>query len=102
MSAAKGGFDMQLDRNQLNRLLRLNDDQLRAVLGKLLAEYGLDAAAIPLASMDMSRLRAVLQTATDEDIARFMSAAGSGGQVPPVMRDRISRDREDRNGGGGK
>ena len=76
MSAAKGGFDMQLDRNQLNRLLRLNDDQLRAVLGKLLAEYGLDASMFPIASMDMSRLRAVLQSATDEDIARFMSRYG--------------------------
>ncbi len=110
MSAAKGGFDMQLDRNQLNRLLRLNDDQLRAVLGKLLAEYGLDAAAFPLASMDMSRLRAVLQTATDEDIARFMSgvgasSVGASGQVPPAMRDRINRAghaTEDLSGGGGK
>ncbi len=103
--AAEGGIDMQLDRNQLNRLLRLSDDQLRAVLGKLLAEYGLDAAAFPLASMDMSRLRAVLQTATDEDIARFMSGAGARGQVPPAMRDRINRaDRADKepSGGGGK
>ena len=96
---------MQLDRNQLNRLLRLNDDQLRAVLGKLLAEYGLDAAAFPLASMDMSRLRAVLQTATDEDIARFMSGAGASGQVPSAMRDRINRAGHaggEQSGGGGK
>jgi len=93
---------MQLDRNQLNRLLRLSDDQLRAVLGKLLAEYGLDAAAFPLASMDMSRLRAVLQTATDEDIARFMSGAGASGKVPPAVRDKMNRAREDQGGGGGK
>ena len=93
---------MQLDRNQLNRLLRLSDDQLRTVLGKLLAEYGLDAAAFPLASMDMSRLRAVLQTATDEDIARFMSGVGASGQVPPSVRDKMNRAREDQGGGGRK
>lgn len=89
---------MQLDRNQLNRLLRLNDDQLRAVLSRLLAEYGMDASMFPLASMDMSRLRAVLQSATDEDIARFMSHAG--GRVPPGVRSRMNGDREDRGGGG--
>lgn len=93
---------MQLDRNQLNRLLRLSDDQLRAVLGKLLAEYGLDAAAFPLASMDMSRLRAVLQSASDEDIARFLNRAGASGQVPPSVRDRTHREREDGRGGDGR
>lgn len=91
---------MQLDRNQLNRLLRLDDDQLRAVLGKLLAEYGLNASLFPLASMDMGRLRAVLQSASDEDIARFMSRAGASGQVPPAVRGRMHREQEDGRDGG--
>lgn len=89
---------MQLDRNQLNRLLRLNDDQLRVVLGKLLAEYGLDASMFPLANMDMSRLRAVLQTATDADIARFMSGASASELVPPAMRERMNRASGEWNG----
>ena len=50
---------MQLDKKSLERLLRLNDDQLRGVLGRLLAEYGVDVSRVPLAQMDMTALRAV-------------------------------------------
>ncbi len=67
---------MQLDRKSLDRLLRLNDEQLRAVLGKLLAEYGVDVRRVPLANMDMGALRGVLQAATDEDIGRFLNLFG--------------------------
>ena len=31
---------MQLDKKSLDRLTKLSDDQLRAVIGKLLTEYG--------------------------------------------------------------
>ena len=51
---------MQLDKKSLDRLLKLNDDQLRGVLGKLLTEYGVDVSRVPLAQMDMTALRAVL------------------------------------------
>lgn len=73
---------MQLDQKSLERLLRLNDDQLRGVLGRLLAEYGVDVSRVPLAQMDMTALRAVLSAATDEDISRFFQMLGgqsSGG-----------------------
>jgi hypothetical protein len=72
---------MQLDRKSLDRLLRLNDEQLRGVLGKLLAEYGVDVSRVPLQQMDMTALRAVLSSATDEDISRFLQMMGgaSGG-----------------------
>ncbi len=73
---------MQLDRNSLDRLLRLNDDQLRAVLGKLLEEYGVDARRVPLASLDMTALRGVLQSATNEDIGRFLQMFGGMGGRP--------------------
>lgn len=69
---------MQLDKKSLDRLLKLNDDQLRAVLSKLLSEYGVDVSRVPLANMDMGALRAVLQAATDEDIARFMQMFTGG------------------------
>ena len=76
-TAAKG-VTMQLDKKSLDRLLKLSDDQLRGVLGKLLAEYGVDVSRVPLAQMDMTALRAVLSAATDEDIARFMQMFGGG------------------------
>ena len=69
---------MPMDKQQIDRLLRLNDDQLRAVLGKLLAEYGVDVSRVPLAQMDMTALRSVLAAATDEDISRFLQSLGGG------------------------
>ncbi len=67
---------MQLDRKSIDRLLKLNDDQMRAVIGKLLTEYGIDVSRVPLASMDMSALRAVLQLAGEEDVARLLQSMG--------------------------
>ena len=69
---------MQLDKKSLDRLLKLNDDQLRGVLGKLLVEYGVDVSRVPLQQMDMTALRAVLSAATDEDITRFVQMLGGG------------------------
>lgn len=69
---------MQLDQKSLERLLKLSDDQLRVVLGKLLAEYGVDVSRVPLAQMDMTALRSVLAAATDEDISRFLQSLGGG------------------------
>ena len=69
---------MQLDKKSLDRLLKLNDDQLRAVIGKLLTEYGVDVSRVPLATLDMSALRAVLQMANAEDISRLLGALGGG------------------------
>lgn len=68
---------MQLDKQSLNRLMKLNDNQLRTVLAGLLAEYGVDTGKVPLQTMDMSALRAILQAATDEDITRFMQMFGA-------------------------
>ena len=69
---------MQLDKKSIDRLLKLNDHQLRAVIGKLLTEYGVDVSRVPLDSMDMSALRAVLQMASGDDIARLLGSLGGG------------------------
>lgn len=42
---------MQLDKKTLDRLLDLSDGQLRVLLKRLLAEYGVDPAAVPLEQM---------------------------------------------------
>ena len=63
---------MPLDKKQIDRLLRLNDDQLRAVLEKLLASYGVDTGRVPLASLDVGALRGLLQNASEQDIERFL------------------------------
>ncbi|MBE6652583.1 MAG: hypothetical protein E7610_04105 [Ruminococcaceae bacterium] len=69
---------MQLDKKNVDRLLRLNDDQLRSVIGKLLAEYGVDVSRVPLETMDMSALRAILQMAGTEDVSRLLAMLGGG------------------------
>ncbi|MCQ2429666.1 MAG: hypothetical protein MJ192_04995 [Clostridia bacterium] len=69
---------MQPDKKTLDRLLALNDDQLRFLLRRLLGQYGLNAASIPLDQLDMGRLRQVVGQATDEDIARFFQLLDSG------------------------
>lgn len=69
---------MQLDKKSMDRLLKLNDDQLRAVIGKLLVEYGVDVSRVPLATLDMSALRAVLQMANAEDLSRLLGTLGGG------------------------
>ena len=63
---------MQLDKNSLDRLLALNDDQLRMVLRGLLKEYGVDPTTVPLDQFDMGKLRMVLAGATEEDVQRFV------------------------------
>ncbi|MBQ4112358.1 MAG: hypothetical protein IJD38_06155 [Clostridia bacterium] len=68
---------MQLDKKSLERLLKLNDDQLRGVLGKLLAECGVDVSRVPLAHMDMTALRAVLAAATERDVANLLQMFNS-------------------------
>lgn len=71
---------MQLDKKSLDRLLALNDDQLRMVMRGLLKEYGVDPTAVPLEQFDMGKLRAVLSASTEEDIQRFMAILSNGGQ----------------------
>ena len=63
---------MPLDKKQIDRLLRLNDDQLRAVLEKLLASYGVDVSRVPLATLDVGALRGLLQNASEQDVERFL------------------------------
>ncbi len=67
---------MQLDKKNLDRMLRLSDDQLRGVLGKLLASYGVDVSRVPLDRMDIGALRAVLSAATEEDLVRLTQMLG--------------------------
>lgn len=72
---------MQLDKKTLDRLLDLSDGQLRVLLKRLLTEYGVDPAAVPLEQMDIGKLRDALRGTTDTDIARFlqlMQASGLG------------------------
>ncbi|MGI6166717.1 MAG: hypothetical protein ACOYIA_01090 [Eubacteriales bacterium] len=61
---------MQLDRNAVERLLEMNDTQLKFLIKKLATEAGLDLSAFNISTNDISSLRNALARASDEDIAK--------------------------------
>lgn len=63
-------FVMILDRNALNKLLLLNDGQLKMVMERLAAESGLDLSALNISTDDISSVRSALSGASDRDLER--------------------------------
>jgi hypothetical protein len=61
---------MQIDRRSIERLLTLNDKQLSLVISKLLAESGIDPASFNVDPKDISSVRRVLGSASEEDLRR--------------------------------
>lgn len=61
---------MQLDRNAINRMLSLNDDQLKSIIRSLAESSGLDLSSFQIHPNDVESIRRALAGATDADIAR--------------------------------
>lgn len=59
---------MQIDRKALERLLTLNDRQLKLVITKLASESGIDPATLNINPNDIASVRRALSGATDEDL----------------------------------
>lgn len=76
---------MQFDRESLERLLSLGDNQLKYVMTKLAAENGVDLSALHISPDDLAGARQVLRSASDEDIARVAA------QIEAARRARGSR-----------
>ncbi len=62
---------MNLDRNSLNRLLSLNDLQLKAVMEKLARDSGLDLSEFNISPADIGSVRTALSGASDSDIEKI-------------------------------
>jgi hypothetical protein len=62
---------MQIDREALNKLLTLNDRQLKLVITRLAAEGGIDPAEFNINTRDIESIRNALTSATDSDLARI-------------------------------
>ena len=67
---------MKLDKKAVERLLRLNDDQLREIMLRLAGENGIDLSGVTLRADDMVGVRQALRMATDEDIAKAAQQLG--------------------------
>lgn len=62
---------MQINRENLDKLLSLNDFQLRMIVRRIAAEGGIDPASLNIDTGSVESIRRVLGSATDEDIARI-------------------------------
>ena len=62
---------MELDRKMLDRLLRMNDEQLSHLIRQIAAEGGIDPASLGISPDNVQSVRAALGGATEEDIARL-------------------------------
>ena len=61
---------MQLDKRALERLLSLNDEQLKNVIRSLGENAGLDLESFQISADDVGSIRHALSHATYDDIAR--------------------------------
>ena len=61
---------MQIDREALNKLLNLNDRQLKTIMQRLAAESGIDPAQFNIDPNSIESIRTALRTASDEDLQR--------------------------------
>lgn len=75
-------MNVTLDQSSVQKLLALNDMQLRLVLRKLAADYGVDLSGFALSHEELEQLRAMLSVATPEQIEQFM-------QDLPGLQDRM-------------
>ena len=62
---------MQLDRNMLERLLAMNDEQLGELVGKIAREAGIDPAQLGINPESIQSIRQALGGASAEDVARM-------------------------------
>lgn len=62
---------MQIDRNALNRILSMNDEQLAALIREIAGETGIDPAALHIDPSNISGVREALSGATEQDVAQL-------------------------------
>lgn len=62
---------MQIDRNMLEKLLTMNDAELRSVIETVATEAGIDPAMLGLDTQNIGSIRRALGSATDTDIKQI-------------------------------
>jgi hypothetical protein len=60
---------MQIDRTTLERLLTLNDGQLKFIMGKIAGENGIDLSRLNVNLADMSSVRNAIRNISDAELA---------------------------------
>ena len=59
---------MQINRDSINKLLSMNDAQLKMIIRHLAAQSGIDPAQFNIDTSSIESIRRALSSATDEDL----------------------------------
>ena len=62
---------MQINRENLEKLLSLNDRQLKVIVQRLAAQSGIDPKALNVDTGSIESIRRALSSATDADLTRI-------------------------------
>ena len=62
---------MQIDRQALEKLLSMNDRQLKSVITRLATQSGIDPAEFNIDPKSIESIRTALGSASDEDLRRI-------------------------------
>ena len=62
---------MQLDKNMLNRLTSMGDDQLIALIKKIATDSGIDPAVLGINSENVQSIRKALGSTEDTDLEQL-------------------------------
>ncbi len=62
---------MEINRESINKLLGLNDRQLKSIIQRLAVESGIDPAEFNIDPASIESIRTALRGATDEDLKKI-------------------------------
>jgi hypothetical protein len=62
---------MQFNKNAINRLLSMSDEQLAQLVRQIAGESGLDLSSLGIDAGNIQALRQALGSATEEDLLRY-------------------------------
>ncbi len=62
---------MEINRDAIDKLLNLNDRQLKAIIQNLARESGIDPAEFNIDTNSISSIRSALGSATDDDLKKI-------------------------------
>ena len=62
---------MQIDRDSIDKLLTLNDRQLKLIIQRLASESGIDPAQFNIDPKSIASIRSALSGASDEELKRI-------------------------------
>lgn len=69
---------MQIDRQALERLLSMNDKQLKSVINRLAAQSGINPSDFNIDPKSIESIRQALSSASDEDLKRIAEQYEAG------------------------